>query len=241
MQFLPAGYRSLRGETLPRIPPVPVGVKDTFRRPSREGTSPYSVGRIPRSVLRRPRTRRPRGEGPDGLEVVVRGARPPPSIAANSRSASTASDLVEVVAPCPDPCGDATTSPVGTHRNRRGSPVAKPRDGRAADAGPGHRHCHPVVTHSTPSSLAPRQHQDMSIFDDEPIDVTVRGASGDPRAAPVQPGVLIHHVPTLQPDDVTIVSGIPVTSVARTLVDLAEVMTRDELCAAGRPPLSARR
>jgi hypothetical protein len=43
-------------------------------------------------------------------------------------------------------------------------------------------------------------------------------------------GVVIHYVPELHPDDVTTLpSGLRVTSVARTLVDLAECMTRDEL------------
>ena len=65
---------------------------------------------------------------------------------------------------------------------------------------------------------------------DEPIDVTVPGSPSDPRA-PVRdvPGVRLHHVPELHPDDITVVDGIPVTSVSRTLVDLAEVMSRDEL------------
>ena len=40
---------------------------------------------------------------------------------------------------------------------------------------------------------------------------------------------MIHHVPELHLDDMAIVEGVPVTSLARTLVDLAEVMTRDEL------------
>ena len=72
----------------------------------------------------------------------------------------------------------------------------------------------------------------MSIFNDEPIHVTVLGSPDDPRAAAVQAGVVIHHAPELHPDDVAIVEGVPVTSLARTLVDLAEVMTRDELRAA---------
>jgi hypothetical protein len=65
---------------------------------------------------------------------------------------------------------------------------------------------------------------------DEPIHVTVPRCAGDPRSLPVPPpGVVIHYVPELHPDDVTTIDGIPVTSVARTLVDLAEVMSRDEL------------
>ena len=68
------------------------------------------------------------------------------------------------------------------------------------------------------------------MFDHEPIHVTVPGDAGDPRSLPEPPpGVVIHRVPALHPDDVTVVDGIPVTSVARTLVDLAEVMSRDEL------------
>ena len=69
----------------------------------------------------------------------------------------------------------------------------------------------------------------MSISNDQPIHVTVPGSPEDPRAAEVPPGVVTHHTPALDPDDVTIVDGIPVTSLARTLVDLAEVMTRHEL------------
>jgi hypothetical protein len=61
--------------------------------------------------------------------------------------------------------------------------------------------------------------------------VTVPGSSVDPRverAAP--PGVTIHRVPTLHPEDVvTLPSGLRVTSVARTLIDLADDMTPDEL------------
>jgi hypothetical protein len=69
----------------------------------------------------------------------------------------------------------------------------------------------------------------MSSFD-EPIYVTVPGCPGDPRAGtPEVEGVVIHRSPPLHPDDVTVVRGIPCTSVARTLVDLAEVMPRDEL------------
>ncbi len=68
------------------------------------------------------------------------------------------------------------------------------------------------------------------MFDHEPIHVTVPGYSGDPRSLPEPPpGVVIHHVPELHPDDVTVIDGIPVTSIARTLVDLAEVASRDEL------------
>jgi hypothetical protein len=63
----------------------------------------------------------------------------------------------------------------------------------------------------------------------EPIDVTVPGSPEDPRAATSRPGVAIHRVPSLHPDDVTVHKGIPVTSPSRTLIDLAEVMTASEL------------
>jgi hypothetical protein len=64
-----------------------------------------------------------------------------------------------------------------------------------------------------------------------PIDVTVVGSSEDPRLeTPAPEGVVIHRVPALHPEDVvTLPGGLRVTSVARTLIDLAEVLTRDEL------------
>jgi hypothetical protein len=61
------------------------------------------------------------------------------------------------------------------------------------------------------------------------IDVYVPGSSDDPRTDISIPGVEVHRGPPLHPDDVTIVDGIPVTSPSRTLIDLAEVMTADEL------------
>ena len=67
-------------------------------------------------------------------------------------------------------------------------------------------------------------------MDDETIHVTVRGDPTDPRSPPdPPPGVVVHRGPPLHPDDVTVVDGLPVTSVARTLIDLAEVMDRAEL------------
>lgn len=56
------------------------------------------------------------------------------------------------------------------------------------------------------------------------IDVTVaaRGRRG-------HPGIRLHWVRSLHPDDVTVVDGIPVTTVARTLLDLAEVARPDQL------------
>lgn len=66
--------------------------------------------------------------------------------------------------------------------------------------------------------------------DVEPIHVYIGGAPDDPRHPPELPDWLVaHRGPALHPDDVTIVDGVPVTSVARTLIDLAEVMEADEL------------
>jgi hypothetical protein len=69
----------------------------------------------------------------------------------------------------------------------------------------------------------------MSELDDSPIDITIPGSPDDPRTQTVPEGVVIHRVPYLHPDDVTTLNGVPVTTPARTLVDLAEVLTRDEL------------
>ena len=68
------------------------------------------------------------------------------------------------------------------------------------------------------------------MHDIEPIHVYVSGRPDDPRLRAEPPdGVVSHHGPPLHPDDVTLVNGLPVTSVARTLIDLAEVMAADEL------------
>lgn len=61
------------------------------------------------------------------------------------------------------------------------------------------------------------------------VHVTIPGSPADPRDPAPAHGLVIHRVPHLHPDDVTIVDGIPVTTVARTLVDLAEDMSKDEL------------
>jgi predicted transcriptional regulator of viral defense system len=68
----------------------------------------------------------------------------------------------------------------------------------------------------------------------EPIHVTIPASAADPRIPDTVEGVVIHRVPELHPDDVTTVDGIPVTSVARTLVDLADVMAIGELRATFR-------
>ena len=65
--------------------------------------------------------------------------------------------------------------------------------------------------------------------DHEPIHVTVPGSADDPRLDSSIPGVVIHRVPVLHPDDLTTVRGIPVTTPSRTLIDLAEDMPIAEL------------
>jgi len=70
----------------------------------------------------------------------------------------------------------------------------------------------------------------MRRHDDEPIHVTIPGDPGDPREDLELEGVVIHRVPSLHPDDVvTLPDGMRVTSPARTLVDLAECLSADEL------------
>lgn len=53
------------------------------------------------------------------------------------------------------------------------------------------------------------------------IDVTVPG-----RRARSRPGIQVHRSDTLHPEDVTSVRGIPCTTVARTLLDCADVLDR---------------
>jgi very-short-patch-repair endonuclease len=55
------------------------------------------------------------------------------------------------------------------------------------------------------------------------IEVTVTGRLGG------RPGIVIHRVRTLEREDRAQRDGVPVTSVARTLLDLAEVVTQDRL------------
>jgi hypothetical protein len=64
---------------------------------------------------------------------------------------------------------------------------------------------------------------------EEPIHITVPGSPDDPKTLRSIPGVIVHHVPELHPDDRTTVNGIPVTSPSRTLIDLAECVSIDEL------------
>jgi hypothetical protein len=60
-----------------------------------------------------------------------------------------------------------------------------------------------------------------------PVDVTVPG-----RSKRKQTGIDLHLVRTLDPRDITSQEGVPVTTVARTLLDLAEVVPRRKLKAA---------
>jgi hypothetical protein len=65
---------------------------------------------------------------------------------------------------------------------------------------------------------------------DDLIHVTLPRHPGDPRDPPeAPPGVVVHYVPDLHPDDVTTIDGVPVTSESRTLIDLAETMPYYEL------------
>jgi hypothetical protein len=64
----------------------------------------------------------------------------------------------------------------------------------------------------------------------EPIHITIPGSPEDPRSNGLSlPGVVIHYVPELHPDDLAIVDGLRVTSVSRTLIDCAEEASREEL------------
>jgi len=74
----------------------------------------------------------------------------------------------------------------------------------------------------------------MSIFADEPLDapihITIPRDPRDPRdPREALPGVVVHYVPELHSDDVTVIDGLRVTSVARTLVDLAEELDDEAL------------
>ena len=61
-------------------------------------------------------------------------------------------------------------------------------------------------------------------YADEAVDVTVSRAHRRRR-----PGLSVHCSRRLHPEDIAVVRGIPVTSPARTLVDLAEIATAREL------------
>lgn len=64
----------------------------------------------------------------------------------------------------------------------------------------------------------------------EPIHIYVGGAADDPRDELLQlAGVVVHRGPALHPEEMAVVDGLPVTSVARTLLDCAECCGPDEL------------
>jgi hypothetical protein len=67
------------------------------------------------------------------------------------------------------------------------------------------------------------------------IHISIFGSPADPRMpTPPPPGVVVHYQGLPHPEDLCVVDGIPVTPPARTLVDLAEVMDREELRATFR-------
>lgn len=53
-----------------------------------------------------------------------------------------------------------------------------------------------------------------------------------PHARTGRPGIRFHRTTVLKPEDTTTINGIPVTTVTRTLVDLADVVPRDHLAKA---------
>lgn len=64
---------------------------------------------------------------------------------------------------------------------------------------------------------------------DENIDVTIFGSPDDPRHELRVPGINIHYAPPPHPEDICVIDGIRVTSIARTLIDLSEEMSVSEL------------
>jgi predicted transcriptional regulator of viral defense system len=76
-----------------------------------------------------------------------------------------------------------------------------------------------VLSHRTAAAL-----HELRRTDRVKIDVTVTGGSHRNR-----PGIDIHRSTTLNPSDITTVNGIPCTTVARTLLDLAGVVHRRAL------------
>jgi hypothetical protein len=65
---------------------------------------------------------------------------------------------------------------------------------------------------------------------DELIHITIPGSPHDPRApVPSLPGVVIHYSESLHPEDISVHDGLRVTSPARTLIDIAEELDKDEL------------
>jgi hypothetical protein len=77
-----------------------------------------------------------------------------------------------------------------------------------------------VLSHKSAGSL-----HDLLMTSQTGIDVTVPGS----RSAPRRHGLRIHVTQRFQPEDVTTIDGIPVTSVTRTILDLAGVLNPAQL------------
>ena len=58
-------------------------------------------------------------------------------------------------------------------------------------------------------------------------------------SCPMTPGIVVHRTDTLGPEDVAVVHGIPVTSVARSLLDLGAILPAPVLPPPARTPASA--
>lgn len=70
----------------------------------------------------------------------------------------------------------------------------------------------------------------LAVHPDEPIDIYIPGNADDPRdGADLPDGIRPQYGPPLHPDEVTVLDDIPVTTPARTLIDLADVMSEEEL------------
>ena len=76
-----------------------------------------------------------------------------------------------------------------------------------------------ALSHASAADLA-----DVRASHSAYIDVTVPG-----RSRRRLPGIRIHRSTTLRPEDVTMIDGIPVTTIARTVLDLAETLQPRQL------------
>src|SRR5262249_50339055 len=72
-----------------------------------------------------------------------------------------------------------------------------------------------VLSHLTAGGV----YELIRLLDDAPIHVTVR----HPRKS--RPGITVHRSSAITRADVTLYEGLPITSVARTLLDLAEMLS----------------
>lgn len=75
-----------------------------------------------------------------------------------------------------------------------------------------------VLSHKSAGAL-----WELLVTDQQRIDVTVPGTS---RTA--QAGIRVHRTRRLHPDETTTIGGIPITSVARTIIDLAGVQSHSQ-------------